>query len=161
MSQKSVAQRLCDELNLIRRELREEVGRLQPEQLDWSPQPGMKSYRALLAEIADVESGCRAWAVSSHDQSDWAEQIKSASDADSLLQVLEEIRAQTLRYLQTCSEDELQETVTVPENSRQYAGGPMLAKEDVFRWIARHEYYHLGQIITYGWLRGDNPYQRD
>ncbi|MEJ7807329.1 MAG: DinB family protein [Telluria sp.] len=160
VSSKPAAQRLCDELNLIRRELSEEVRRLQPEHLDWSPQPGMKSYRALLAEIAVVESGCRAWAVSESDESDWDEQIKSAPDAESLLQVLKQIRAQTLSYLQTCSEEELQATVTVPEHSRQYVGGPTHAREEIFRWIARHEYYHLGQIITYHWLRGDNPYQR-
>ena len=26
------------------------------------------------------------------------------------------------------------------------------------REIARHEYYHLGQMITYRWIQGHNPY---
>ena len=30
---------------------------------------------------------------------------------------------------------------------------------EVLRSIATHESYHTGQLITYLWMRGDNPYE--
>jgi hypothetical protein len=27
--------------------------------------------------------------------------------------------------------------------------------------VGMHEYYHMGQLIAYRWIRGDNPYKRE
>jgi len=32
--------------------------------------------------------------------------------------------------------------------------------EELLRWVVRHEYYHLGQMITYQWQRGKNPNEK-
>jgi hypothetical protein len=50
--------------------------------------------------------------------------------------------------------------VPVPKEWEVYWGSA-IEPEEVARWIARHEYYHLGQIISYRWILGDNPLQRD
>lgn len=35
-----------------------------------------------------------------------------------------------------------------------------MAKDShMVRWVARHEYYHLGQLIYNRWLLGYNPYK--
>jgi hypothetical protein len=36
--------------------------------------------------------------------------------------------------------------------------GAELEPEEALRWIAMHEYYHLGQIITYRWSQGFSPF---
>jgi hypothetical protein len=55
------AQRLEKDLGEIRNELATEVGQLKPEELGWAPQPGMKTYRALLQEIGTMEQLCARW----------------------------------------------------------------------------------------------------
>ena len=52
--------RLLEELNSIRAELILEVSRLKPEEFDWAPVAGMKTYRQLLLEIGTMEKLCTA-----------------------------------------------------------------------------------------------------
>jgi len=78
----------------------------------------------------------------------------------SALQVLERVRAQTLSYLNDCSEERIETPVPLLEAWHGYFGGPTVEPEEIIRWVARHEYYHLGQIIIYRWMLGDNPYKR-
>ena len=44
--------------------------------------------------------------------------------------------------------------------ARLEGGGDTIEPEELVRWVCRHEYYHLGQIIIYRWMQGDNPYAR-
>jgi hypothetical protein len=58
--------------------------------------------------------------------------------------------AETLGYLNACSEEQW-----------QVYWSDAIEPEETVRWITRHEDYHLGQIISYRWLLGDDPYQRE
>ncbi len=82
----------------------------------------------------------------------------SGDDLNSILKDLEDIRRETLRYLDSLSDDDLHKPVEMPESWHQYTG-PRLEPEEMIRWIARHEYYHLGQLIYNRWLLGYNPYK--
>jgi hypothetical protein len=64
-----------------------------------------------------------------------------------ILQPLKLVRAETLRYLDGVSEDELQTRKPLPESWHGYFGGPAVELEEIVRWVAYHEYYHLGQLI--------------
>ena len=78
-------------------------------------------------------------------------------DNDSLAQLkqaLQQVREETLAYLDSLSEDDLDEFVKV-----RTQGLPAVPRAEVFRTIASHENYHLGQLISYLWARGDNPYE--
>jgi hypothetical protein len=155
-------ERLRSDLTEIRKELTEEVQRLKPEEMDWAPAPEMKTFRALLAEIGAMEKICVHW-LAHQAIADWGEidsDLRRAADnPQTILSALGEVRWETLDALNACSEERLQTAVPVPEEWRQYWGAAV-EPEEVFRWVARHEYYHLGQIIIYRWQRGDNPYKR-
>lgn len=155
--------RLLNDLEQVRKELVGEVQRLKPEEMDWAPRPDMKSCRALLLEITTMEKECVHW-LSKGEMLDWKEIENSLTWPDneprSALSALERVREETLAYLNDRTEAELESSIPVPEEWRQYLGAA-IEPEEIVRWVARHEYYHLGQLITYRWILGDNPYKRE
>jgi hypothetical protein len=149
---------------VIRAELSEEVERLRPEELDWAPRPDMKSFKALLLEIGWMEKFYISWLLH-QEVSDWNETANSiANEPAALLEALGRVRDETLSYLGACNEEKLQTPIPLPDVCPAGEGPeywpPTVEPAEVIRWITRHEYYHLGQFITYRWILGDNPYQR-
>jgi uncharacterized damage-inducible protein DinB len=122
----------------------------------------MKSCKALLAEIGAMETMCtQFWLYGK--EADWGavtQELERNESPAALLKALEAIRAETLAALHDATEDDLQAPLTLPESWHGYFGSPTVEPEELLRWIARHEYYHLGQMILYRWMRGDNPYAR-
>ena len=135
-----------------------------PEEMDWAPGPEMKSCRALLQEMGTMERVCIRWLTEQKSLS-WPETWESVawpgSDPEAALASLDRVREETLGYLERTSEEQLQTPIPLPEGWEGYFGGPTVEPEEMVRWIGRHEYYHLGQLITYRWIRGDNPYKRE
>ena len=152
--------RLLYDLNEVRRELTEEVAKLKPEEFDYAPEESMKSCKALLQEIGSMEKICLTW-VARQQMLEWDTAVAwSGQNADAIMTDLEAIRAETLDYLDSSSEDSLQAGVPVPDAWKQYMPFEAIEPEEMLRWVTRHEYYHLGQLITYRWILGDNPYKR-
>ena len=154
--------RLLYDLNEVRKELTQVVNRIPPDDLDWAPRPDMKSYRGLLLEIGVMEQISIRW-LTRQQEGDWKAIQNSIAWPDnepaSALRALEQVRAETLDYLNACTEERLQTPVPLPQSWHQYFNSPVVEPEELLRWIIRHEYYHLGQVITYRWTQGDNPYQ--
>jgi len=156
--------RLLFDLASTREELLGEVRRIKPEDYDWAPADGMKSFHEMIGEMITMEllsvsllaKGVEiSWSATS-------EQVeKEAADVASAIAVLERTRAETLAYLDTCTEDTLETPIHLPESWHGYFDTPDVEPEEIVRWIVRHEYYHMGQIITYLWMKGDNPYKRN
>lgn len=155
--------RLQQELTEIRAELANEVSRLKPEEFDWAPAEGMKTYRQHLLEIGTMEKICRHW-LTDQVVMDWGELWdafdRSGPDPLSLLTALQQDRVETLAWLSEASEEKIQSPIEVHETWYQYFGRADIEPEEIFRWIARHEYYHLGQFISYRWMQGDDPNKR-
>lgn len=155
-------QRLLSDLQEIRKELNGEIERIQPDEWDWTPGPEMKSFRALLLEIGAMEKICVYW-VATGKTLDWGEIQKSlaweGTDPKAAIASLAGVRQATNEYLEAATEEQLQTPLAVPDEWQQY-WGKAIEPEETFRWVCRHEYYHLGQIITYRWIRGDNPMKR-
>jgi uncharacterized damage-inducible protein DinB len=159
MSGRSHKDRLIHDLTDIRKELISEVNRFKTEEFDWAPRPGMKSCKAILDEIARMEKVCGSYAAT-QSRPEWDKAvIFTGTDLAAYLTALEQVRAETLTYLSACTEEKLQTPIPMPEAWQTYFGKTS-EPEEMLRWITRHEYYHIGQLITYRWLLGDNPYKR-
>ncbi len=152
-----LAQRLLLNLADIRKELIETVRQVPDADLEWAPAEGMKSYRAQLQEIGTMEKLCMGF-IDSGELLPWEMSAYAPSaTVEAGLAELEAIRSQTIAYLESASEDKLQTPVASPDDWKQYFGDT-IEPEEVIRWIAMHEYYHMGQIIAYRWSQGHSPY---
>jgi hypothetical protein len=86
------------------------------------------------------------------------EDLQTALAGDRNHAALEKVRAETLTYLRDCTEERLETPIPLPEAWYEYFGGArVIEPEELMRRVARHEYYHLGQLITYRWQRGNSP----
>jgi len=160
---RSIADRLRHELTSIRKELVEEVARIPEDGFTWAPAEGMKPYRDLLLEIGTMERESATFLSTGRVpewQPMWDSLAERAQSPSSLMKAMEADRADILRYLDEADDERFRTTLPIPQDWHELFGAPALEPEEMLRWIARHEYYHLGQIITYNWIRGDNPYKR-
>ena|ERR1051325_9925044 len=152
--------RLLHSLAEVRKELAEEVAKLKPEEFDNSPNPAleMKTCKGLLQEIGTMEKLSMGWLIEQK-MASWESAVAWSGDsAESTMRDLEAIRADTIAYLNGCTEDKLETPVPLPEEWYQYFPDTVIEPEELVRWVVQHEYYHLGQLITYRWIWGDNPY---
>jgi uncharacterized damage-inducible protein DinB len=148
--------RLIFQLASVREELVEALAGI--ENLDAAPAEGMRTYRGQLIEIGGTEASAIA---SLHGKSlpfSEAEDMIKGDTLEELLASLSAVREETLAYLSGKDDAALRMPIHVPTGTGRYLGGPDLEPEELIRWIIRHEYYHLGQIVSYRWAEGHNPY---
>jgi hypothetical protein len=152
---------LTSRLALVRRDLDAVVSRITPDILSWAPAPGMRTISGQLAEIACDEIQVIAWlkdgTLISNPEADAL--IGDEGDLDNLRRVLVDVRKDTLAYLESLSEEELAEEVAFEEGWRETLGLPVVPRAEAFISIAEHEWYHAGQLTSYLWARGDDPYR--
>lgn len=149
--------RLRFDLSQVRQEL---VATVSPiSDLDFAPAPGMKSYRDQLIEIGAVEAESIAF-LTTGQVPDWSdlEAEVVGSTVDEYLDSLGVLRRKLFDILDDLSDSQLMEPLVVPRGWPEFFGDTSLEREELFRWVARHEYYHLGQIISYRWIQGFKPY---
>jgi hypothetical protein len=154
--------RLLHELDSIRNELIETISSLSKTDLDFAPRDGMKGYRALLIEIGAMEAESSIL-IRTGRVPEWSESesyVKGESVAE-LLESLAAIRQDLRAHIDQADEAELARQIPIPEEWWSFIGDSEIEVEELLRWVARHEYYHLGQIITYRWIQGNNPYRAD
>jgi len=151
--------RLEARLNLVRRDLDEAVSRLDNVEMDWAPAPGMRTIGGQLLEIAATEHQVqlilKTGQVTSYLEVHRALEKQSLAEYKDLLAA---IRAETLDYLRSLSEADLQARIAMPLEYSESLGMDDVPREEVFRSIAQHEGYHVGQLVSYLWARGDDPY---
>lgn len=144
-----------------RKDLLDVLSRLTDESLPWAPAPGMRTVAGQLAEIIATEEGLlatlRGEAIEDYDS---RYQVLSATPTIAEFRChLEGVRATTLLYLASLSEADLAELVALPGGSYESLDLPLVPRAEVFRSIVQHEWYHVGQLVSYLWARGDNPYE--
>lgn len=147
-------------LDYVRSWLDDVLPRLTPEMLAWAPGEGVRTIAGQLAEILSVEVQLVPVLKNGRELSDdeVAALISDWNSLEGLKTALVEVRARTLAHLETLSEAELAEEVTLPQWYGAYWPKPSPRGEH-FRNVAEHEFYHVGQLISYLWMRGDDPYQ--
>jgi uncharacterized damage-inducible protein DinB len=148
--------RLAFDLARVRAELIQVVSPIND--LSYAPAAGMNTYREQMIEIgaADAES---ISIITVGEVPAWSELESKVTGRTTveLLDSLALLREQLIVYLGSLSDQELSEAVDVPPEWASLVGDTTLEREELFRWLARHEYYHLGQIITYRWIQGFRP----
>ena len=148
-------------LAIVRRDFDEILARLTQEHLSWSPLPGMRTISGQIVEIIATEIQLVAclkdlpWI----DDDEAAVMIGDCNSIDNLRQAAQNFRRQTLEYLDSFTESELAEEVPYGAGWLGSLGLTTIPRSEVFLNIADHEWYHVGQLTSYLWARGDNPYK--
>jgi len=146
---------------LVQADLDEVRERLSDDDLPRAPREGMRTVRAQLAEIAGTERQLMAWLrnrehVSFEITNDFGERGRSFAG---MKEVLYEERANTLGYMDSLSEVKLETPAPMPQWWFESLKQPPIQPSEVFRSLAQHEWYHVGQLVSYLWSRGDDPYK--
>jgi uncharacterized damage-inducible protein DinB len=145
---------------LVRRDLDPIVDRLTPDLMKWAPAANMRTIAGQLVEIVATEMQLVARLKNGREISDPAalEIIGDGENLDNLRCALTDTRQQTLAYLDSLSETELAEEIAFEGGWFASLMLPTVPRAEIFLNIADHEWYHVGQLTSYLWARGDNPY---
>lgn len=155
---RALRDRLIHELQSIRKELIEAVTPI--EDLDYAPAEGMKAYADLLKEIGAMEAESSIF-LRTGNVPKWqdAKACVTGSTTKEILESFQQIRSDLLEWLNPTDDEHLRAPIPIPEDWWDFFGDQEIEREELLRWVARHEYYHLGQIVSYRWVQGFNPYE--
>jgi uncharacterized damage-inducible protein DinB len=148
-------------LQNVRRWLDSACRRLTPELMEWAPAEGMRTVAGQLAEIISVEVPLVPRLKEGRELSDaeWDAVMGDQHSLESLLKTLVSVRKNTLDYLDFLSDEELAEEIPSGEAWFGTLWLPLMPRAEHFLNIAEHEFYHTGQLISYLWSSGDDPYK--
>ncbi len=146
-------ERIADDFKRIRDQLNESLQGITAEEFAWKPRPDMKSIKDMLRECGEVEKVFVAFFRDGTNLEFGKAVTWSGEDQASTMADLDKIRQETLETLNQASDADL-EKVSKAKSGREWVG------EEIFRTLARHDYYHLGQIVYNRWLLGHNPYNK-
>lgn len=156
---RSLADRLVLELRLVRRETLEELRSLNDDQLSFAPAGGMKPYGVLLQEIATMQAETAIILSENRvPEYDDLKQICTRNSIRDYVDLLNSDLERIIRFVQAADGATLSEPLPLDISWASYFGAAQIEPEELVRWVARHEYYHLGQIVTYRWIQGHNLY---
>jgi uncharacterized damage-inducible protein DinB len=148
-------------LKTARSDMGQILPRITPDMLGWAPAPGMRTIAGQLVEVAATELQLITQLRDGRWISDpeAAQIIGDCSDLDTLRQALGAFREQTLAFLHSLTPEQLEEEVEFDAGWFGSLGLPTIPRAEVFINVADHEWYHWGQLTTYLWTRGDDPYK--
>lgn len=159
----AIKELLRAQLDSVRSDLVETYPHLTDELLPWAPAEGMRTVQGQFVEMISTERAItdrlRGVASGNPDEEDaplWA--AKTVAD---LIALLDQTRALTHQLLDQTAEEELEAKVQVSQGFAGYLQLETVTAAALFSFIARHESYHAGQLVSYLWARGDNPYDWD
>lgn len=143
-----------------REDLNRVLTRLADEDMLWAPREGMNTIGALLCEIARKDMEIVGWLRNG----EWPDDEPDPFDATSatLEQArsgLEQTRINTIAYLDSLTDEQVDEIIVVPEPWWETLRLVECPRSEMLRNASAHEWYHTGQLVTYLWLRGDDPGQ--
>ena len=144
-----------------RADLVQVLGRLSDDLLDWAPAKGMRTVGGQLAEILATEEYLvsRLRGETLQPYTDRYRELATLGSMDAYRQRFRETREDTLCYLASLGEADLAEPVALPPEIFESLHLPVVPRGEVFRSMVQHEWYHVGQLTSYLWMRGDNPYE--
>lgn len=143
---------------MVRQDLEEVLDRLTDADLRYAPRIGMRTVAGQLIEIANKEKEALGWIRAGV----WPDGEPDAFDPETadlatMRAALNKLRADTFAYIDSQSEAQLCEPISCPERWWEALRLTSCPKNEVLRNIAAHEWYHTGQLVTYLWMRGDDP----
>lgn len=151
------------ELDSVRSDLAETFPHLRDELLDWAPAAGMRTVQGQFVELISTErsitdriSGAPRVDPDEADAPLWATKTVSG-----LIALLDATRADTKAILDSMDAAALERPVEISAGFADYLGLNSVPVGELLRFIARHESYHAGQMVSYLWSRGIDPYSWD
>ncbi len=143
-----------------RAELEEVIGHLTQSLSDWAPRPGMRTVSGQLIEIAatEVQIISRLKSNISIPFEEVGETFGDGHSLENLAKVLGSVRVDTMTYINELGEDGLKAVDPHHPDWFGWLGLSEVPRVEILRGIAIHEAYHTGQLVSYLWARGDNPY---
>jgi len=146
---------------LVRRDLNPLLDCVTPDMLSWAPVEGMRTVSGQIVEMISTEMQIIARLKEGKEVSDEEAQgiIGDCGSVEDLRRALVEFRKQTFDYLDSLSEAALAEEV--PFDGGWFASLmlPTIPRAEIFLNIADHEWYHVGQLTSYLWALGHDPYE--
>ena len=140
--------------------LNEAIARLDERFLDWAPAEGMRTIRGQLLEIVGTEI---QFLARLRDGTSLTWELAEAQIHDrtlaGLTAELEARRDETLAYIASEPDEWLAGPAGFPTSWHETLGLTDAPVAEVLRGLAQHEAYHTGQLVSYLWARGDDPYQ--
>lgn len=150
-------------LSSVRKELEEVLSHLTDETLAWAPAEGMRTVQGQLVEIIGTEAYAlgklKGQSLQAYEALEG--ELLECKSLEGLKRKLKDTRQVTREYLDTLSESELETPANVSEEFSNWIDLNPTPVSEVLRYIARHEAYHTGQLVSYLWAKGDNPYNWD
>ena len=151
----TTSQLLRADLESVRAELNTALNRITDEMLDWAPAEGMRTIKGQIVEIVSTEQSLTH--IGSGE--DYEAPLNALNTVKKLRAALDSSRAETFALLDGLNKTALTAPVKVSPGFAKYLNLESVNMADVLRFLARHESYHSGQLYSYLWARGDNPYK--
>lgn len=150
-------------LDSVRTDLAETFPHLSDDLLDWAPAKGMRTIHGQFIELISTERSVtdRIKGTPRQDPDEADAPLWSTRTMAELLALLDETRADTLALLSSLGEDGLENEVEISSGFADYLGLHPATAGELLRFIVRHESYHAGQLVSYLWARGNDPYGWD
>ncbi len=147
-------------LSSVRKDLHEVLARIQDGMLDWAPTEGMRTIKGQFVEILATEQNVceRLQGLPRRTYQEVEAPFLALTHVQDFTAELGEVRSATLSLLEALGDQELSAAAAVSEAFAEYVDLEVVPKSELFRFIARHESYHTGQLTSYLWSCGDNPY---
>jgi uncharacterized damage-inducible protein DinB len=147
-------------LRFVRFGLDEVLSRLSDDMLKWAPGEGVRPIDDQLLEIGmnEVMSVAMLRDGKNLTHAEAEATLVHSSTLESLTKMLADVREDTIAYIQSLSEEELAEAVVADTPWFASFGLPKVPRYDALTSIALHEHYHVGQLVTSLWVKGDDPY---
>lgn len=141
----------------------EAIGRLDDSMLAWAPGPGMRTIHGQLVEIlmTEVSLTDRIAGRKKRSVKEMEAPFRAAESVEEQRVLLAQVRGETLSLLDSLSDSEMEVPVEVSKGFADWLELETVPAAELFRHIARHESYHAGQLVSYLWARGDDPYSWD
>lgn len=147
--------------SMVRRDLDRVLGRYTEDDYHWAPTEGMRTVHGQLFEIVGKEVELLDYAKKGGKEG-WIE-IEEYGEREKTLagmrEVLAEYRKATFEFIDSQTESDLEKPVSFPTDWWEGMGLSEMPMHEVLRTLAMHEWYHTGQLYSYLWSRGDDPYK--
>lgn len=145
----------------VRKDLNEALERVTDDKLQFALRPGMPTIRELLFEIAGTEKqivtfirhGTR---IRLRETTEPWEGIWTVAE---VREILAQVRKETLEYFDSLTDADLAQPRQFPVEWFESLGLPEVPLYEALSSLAAHEWYHVGQLVSYLWASGEDPTQ--
>lgn len=138
----------------MRQDFDEVLNDLNDADLSLKPFDDLPSVAGLLVEMANKEKEMIAWLRSGEWPDDEPDAFEESATLADIRSVFATLREDTLRYIDSFDEGELEEIVPCPERWWEALRLDACPRSEILRNLAAHEWYHTGQLIVYLHARG-------